>query len=214
MSYEELLDDKTFEKLDEVEHKDVKNFIRREMTGNQGWSLIAKIYQILGLFLVAFAFVKAFAPFLRQHRTDYLIGMGWGVVFTLTFLIFLHELLHAAAYLAVGARKISFGLNLKKFLFYVQADKQVLNYKKFKIVALTPVITVALLTLAGAIIYFGKSEYYFCVTILGLHSLFCAGDLGLLCFFENRPEDKIVTFDVKQEGKTYFYKEKAQNKMV
>jgi len=214
MSYEELLDDKTFEKLDEVEHKDVKNFIRREMTGNQGWALIAKIYQILGLFLVAFAFVKALAPFLHQHRTDYLIGMGWGVVFTLTVLIFLHELLHAAAYLAVGARKISFGLNLKKFMFYVQADKQVLNYKQFKIVALTPVITVALLTLAGAIIYFGKPEYYFCVTILGLHSLFCAGDLGLLCFFENRSEDKIVTFDVKQDGITYFYRENKRNETM
>ena len=81
-----------------------------------------------------------------------------------------------------------------------------LNYSKFKVVALAPVVVVAVVCIAGAIIWFEQPLYYFFITILSLHSLFCAGDLGMLCYFENRPDDEIYTFDVREEGKTYYFK--------
>ncbi|MHB9056395.1 MAG: DUF3267 domain-containing protein [Paludibacteraceae bacterium] len=206
MKLETLINNKNFEKIEEISHDDLKPFLRREITGNQGWRLIAKMYQGIGLLLIGFALIKAFAPFMRSRETFMLEGMGWGVLFSFTALVIIHELLHCFAYLLVGARKLSFGVNLRKFMFYVQADMQVLNYKQFMIVALAPAVVVGLVSLAGAVFYYGQPLYYFFMVIFGLHGLFCGGDFGLLCFFENRKEDEIYTFDVKKEGKTYFYK--------
>lgn len=209
MKYLELVNSTDYEITDEISHNDMKPFLRREITGNQGWGLIAKMYQAMGLLLVAFALVKAFAPYIRTRETISLEWIGWGVLFCITGLIIIHELLHAIVYLVVGARKLSFGMNLKKFMFYVQADRQVLNYKQFLFVALAPAVVVGAVSLAGAIFYYGQPLYYFFMVIFGLHGLFCGGDFGLLCFFENRKEEEIYTFDVKSEGKTYFYKKKA-----
>jgi len=206
MKYSEIINNPGYEKTDEIEIKNIYPFVRHEMAGNQGWGLIVKMYQGIGLLLVGFALIKAFAPYLTRHDTASLQGLGLGVLFTFTLLIVIHELIHALAYILVGARKLSVGMNLRKFLFYVQADKKVLNYKQFMIVALAPAVLVAITTLAGAILFFGQPLYYFFMTILGLHCLLCGGDLGLLCYFENRKEDEILTFDVKSEGKMYFYK--------
>ena len=203
-----IINNPAFEQIEVIEHSNLKPFLRREIIGNQGWGLIAKMYQAMGLLLVGFALVKAFAPYLRTRETISLEWMGWGVLFCITALIVIHELLHAIAYLIVGARKLSFGMNLKKFIFYVQADKQVLNYKQFMLVALAPAVVVATVSLAGAIFFYGQPLYYFFMVLFGLHGLFCGGDFGLLCFFENRKDDEIYTFDVKSEGKTYFYKRK------
>lgn len=204
-----IINNPAFEQIEVIEHSNLKPFLRREIIGNQGWGLIAKMYQAMGLLLVGFALVKAFAPYLRTRQTISLEWMGWGVMFCITALIVIHELLHAIAYLIVGARKLSFGMNLKKFMFYVQADKQVLNYKQFMLVALAPAVVVGVVSLTGAIFYYGQPFYYFFLVIFGLHGLFCGGDFGLLCFFENRKDDEIYTFDVKKEGKTYFYKRKV-----
>ena len=206
MNYSEFITDPGYEKIEELEHSNLKPFLRREIAGNQGWGMIAKMYQGMGLLLIGFALIKAFASYMTHKETESLAGLGLGVLFSFTVLIVLHELLHAIAYLVVGARRLSFGMNLKKFLFFVQADKKVLNYKQFMIVALVPAVLVGVVSLAGAIFYYGQPLYYFFMVIFGLHGLFCSGDFGLLCFFENRKEDEIYTFDVKKERKTYFYK--------
>ena len=182
MKPETLINNNNFEKIEEIAHNNLKPFLRREITGNQGWGLIAKMYQAMGLLLVAFALVKAFAPYIRTRETISLEWIGWGVLFCITGLIIIHELLHAIVYLVVGARKLSFGMNLKKFMFYVQADRQVLNYKQFMFVALAPVVVVGVVSLAGAIFYYGQPLYFFFLVIFGLHGLFCGGDFGLLCF--------------------------------
>lgn len=206
MKYTEINNNLHYEKIAEVEHNNLKSFISNEIIGNKGWGLIAKMYQGIGLLLIGFALIKAFAPFMKSRETIMLEGMGWAVLFSFTALVIIHELLHCLAYLLVGARKLSFGLNLKKFMFFVQADKDVFNYKQFMFVALAPAVVVAVVSLAGAIFYYGRPLYYFFMVIFGLHSLFIGGDLGLLCFFENRKEDEIYTYDLKKEGKTYFYR--------
>lgn len=206
MKYLELINNPDYEKIEELNHDELKTVLHREIAGNQGWGLIAKMYQGIGLLLIGFALIKAFAPYMMRRDATSLEGLGMGILFSFTVLIVLHELLHVLAYLFVGARKLSVGMNLRKFLFYVQADKKVLNYKQFMIVALAPAVVVAIVSLVGAIIYYGQPLYYFFLVIFGLHGLFCSGDFGLLCFFENRKEDEIYTFDVKKEGKTFFYK--------
>lgn len=206
MNYLEIINNPSYELIETLDHSQIKPFIKREIIGNLGWGLLAKMYQGIGLLLFGFALIKAFAPFMKHRETLMLEWMGWGMLFCFTALIIIHELLHFFAYLLVGVRKLSFGMDLKKFIFYVQADKQVLNYSKFKVVALAPALVIAVVSIVGAIIWFEQPLYYFFLTVLSMHSLFCVGDLGMLCYFENRSDDEIYTYDVKEEGRTYYYK--------
>jgi hypothetical protein len=120
-------------------------------------------------------------------------------------LIVIHELIHALAYKFVGATHLSFGMNLKQFVFYVQADKQILNYKQFRLVALAPALVVSSLSIIAMLVFYQHAVFYFFIPIFAFHSVFSGGDFGLLCFFSNRNDKDIVTFDIKAEGKTYFY---------
>ena len=55
-----------FELLEVIDHKDIKHFIRREIMDNQGWGLLGKMYQGMGLLLFGFILIKAFAPVWRS----------------------------------------------------------------------------------------------------------------------------------------------------
>ena len=129
-----------------------------------------------------------------------------GVIFTLSFLIVIHELLHGLALKVTGAPKVTYGGYLKKFVFYAEADRHVLNREQFKLVALLPLVVVKILTLGGILFFWTSPAVYFFILLMSAHSLFCAGDIGLLSFFYNDDENEIFTFDVKDEKTSYFYK--------
>ena len=114
-------------------------------------------------------------------------------------------MLHALAYLFTGSRKISFGYILKKFVFYALADRQVIGSRAFHIVALTPLIVVKLVSLFGIIIFYNTPMFYFLLTVMCLHSLFCAGDIAMLAFYNLHRGKEIYNYDIRSEGKTYFY---------
>lgn len=206
MHYTEITNNADYEKIAELYLDEIKSFIVRELLENRGWARVANAYQLFGVLALIFGFGKVFTPILVSREYIFLVYLIAGVVFLFTFGIILHELLHALAYKYVGAKKVSFGMKLKKFLFYVQADDQVFNYKQLKIVALTPMIVVGVISLIGMAFFFNQPLFYFFLSIFALHSFCCAGDLGMLCFFQNRPNEEIVTFDRKSEGKTYFYR--------
>lgn len=205
MNYKDVINNPKYKEIASVKHNDIKEFVIQEVSYNYGWTRIANTYQIIGLFALGFSLIKALISFYTYKTYISLIVLGIGLLFSFTLLIILHELIHAAAYKYVGAKKLSFGMNIRKFLFYVQADKQVLNYKQFKITALAPAITIAFFSLLGIILFYNRHAFYFFISVFGLHSLFCAGDFGMLCFFQNRPDMDIVTFDIKAKEITYFY---------
>lgn len=132
-----------------------------------------------------------------------------GAFLSITLLVFLHELIHVLALLLLGIRNISIGFNLWKFIFYVHADRQVITSKKFYMVALAPLIVVKILCIAAIIWAFltGHSIVLW-LTIMSVHSFFCAGDIGLISLYENHPDEDIVTFDIKEDRCSYFYAKK------
>jgi len=205
LTYKELKQNSDFSEIAVLEHKNLKEMLVKEITDNSGWSRVANMYQITGVLAFVLGGFKAFMPFFVHREAQYLIWLSYGLLFTFSFLIVFHELVHAAAYKLVGAKELSFGMDLKKFMFWVMADKQVLNYEQFKKVALAPAVIVAVLSIFGMVIFYTQPYFFFFLPIFAFHSLFCAGDFGLLCFFQNRPEQEIVTYDIKIEGKTYFY---------
>lgn len=210
MTYEELINNSQYEKLDCFSHKNIKHVVMREMGDGGKWATISNTYQVLGLIAILIGSFKSFVPFLKRGNFDNLFGFSVGILFSVTLLIVVHEVIHAIAYKLVGAKKLSFGMRIRKFLFYVLADKQVFSIDKFKIVALAPVTTIAILTVIGMVLTYNHPMFYAFLSVFGIHSLFSGGDFGLLSYFENRKGKEILTFDVKEEGKTYFYAKKEK----
>ena len=205
MTYNELQNNSEYTELASVKHEDVRSFITAEMEQKPLFVKVASIYQITGILAFLLGVIKALIPFFTQRETEFLGWLGFGILFSFSLLIVIHELIHAAAYRFVGIKNLSFGMYLRKFLFYVQADKQVVNYKQFTIVALAPSIVVSFLTILGMIIFYQQPVFYFFIPIFAFHSIFSGGDFGLLSVFQNRPNQDILTFDLKCNATTYFY---------
>jgi hypothetical protein len=204
-SIEELQNNEKYELVAELEHRQIKEFVMKQITTEskliKGFMIYQGIMILVGLFFATRPLVLAMRG--NSEPLFYLLG---AVVFTFTLLIIIHELLHLLALKITGAPKITIGGYLKKFIFYAEADRHVLNREQFKLVALTPLVVVKVITLIGIILTFGEPAVYFWIFVMSAHSLFCAGDIGLLSFFDRFPNSKIFTFDVKEEKRSYFYK--------
>ncbi len=208
MTYSELKDNSDFEQIVSIKHDELKMFLADEVEKQPRWAKIANMFQITGLLVFMIGGFKASMIYIKYHNIPNLLWFFYGLLFTFTFLVIIHEIIHAITYLMIGARKLSFGVVWRKFMFYVTADRFVVDEKKFKLVALAPAVVVGILTLFGMAIFYNQPLFYFFIPIFGLHFIFCGGDFALLCFYQNRSDRKIYTFDVKEEGKTYFYGEK------
>ncbi len=204
---EELQKSDKYELLYELEHQQVKEFVINQITSG---SRIVKGYMIYQLIMILIGLFFATRPLVLAMRGNYqpLFHLIAAILFTFTLLILIHELLHALAFKITGARKVSMGTYLKKFIFYAEADRHVLNRKQFTLVALTPLLTVKVISLAGIIITLGTPAVYFWIFVMSAHSLFCAGDIGMLDYFYQYRNSELYTFDLKAEKKSYFYRRK------
>lgn len=205
MTYNALLNNPNYTQIASVKHEDIKSFMVSEVEQQPLIVKIANLYQITGILAFVLGGFKAFMPFFTHRETVYLAWLGLGILFSFSLLIIVHELIHAAAYRLVGVKNISFGMHIRKFMFYVQADKQLVNYHQFKIVALAPAVLVGALSILGMVVFYKQPAFNFFVPIFAFHSIFTGGDFGLLSFFQNRPDQEIVSYDLKSEGRTYFF---------
>lgn len=209
LTTEDLLDENEFELMTEVSHQDLKEFVVAQISQEKQIIRMYSIYQLIMVLLFMFFFSKSVALAIKGFP-EMLIPIGLAIIFSLSILIVVHELLHALAYLLIGARKISFGANIKKFVFYALADRQVISPDAFRIVALAPFVLVKLVCLIGIVIFFNQQLMYFSLTVMCLHSLFCAGDIAMLAFYRIHSEKEIYNYDDKAKGKTYFYSQKTK----
>lgn len=202
---EELQNSSNFELLAKLEHREIKNFVIGQITAGSRLVRNFMIYQVImvmsGLFSVARPLILAI-----RGNNQPLIWVLIAIVFSFTLLIVIHEMLHLLALRITGAPRVTIGGYLKKFIFYAEADRHVLNRRQFAFIALTPLMVIKALTLAGIIFTIGSSAFYFWMFVMSVHSLFCAGDIGMLSFFGRHPCAEIYTFDVKEEKRSYFYK--------
>ena len=207
---EELQNSAGYELLAEVSHQNLREFVVEQIRKEKFIIRIYSGYQVIMILLFGFFFTRSIV-FAVKGRPETLLSVGLAVLFSFSALIIIHELLHALAYLLTGARKISFGVILKKFVFYALADGQVIASRAFHLVALAPFVVVKLICLI-ILIHTGNIQYfYFFLTVMCLHSLFCAGDIAMLAFYNIHREKEIYNFDNRSEGKTYFYVRKTIN---
>ena len=204
-SIEELNNPENFELVAELGHSNIKEFVIEQLSEGGRLVFSYMIYQaimmILGIFFLTRAIVLAYHSF--SVPLMYTVA---ALLFSFTLLIPVHEILHGIALKITGARKVHYGAYLNKFIFYAEADRHVLNKKQFELVALTPFVTIKLLTLIGVAIFAQSPLFYFIIMVMATHSFFCAGDIGLLSIFYRHPN--VFTYDVRQEKKSYYFKRK------
>ena len=201
---EDLQNNTGFEPLAEVSHQNLREFVVEQIKNEKYIIRIYSAYQVFMLVVLVYFITQSIVLAVKGHR-DAISSVGLAVLFSFSALIIIHELLHALAYLLAGARKISFGVILKKFVFYALADRQVIAPRAFHIVALAPFVVVKLVCLAVIFATADIQILYFFLTIMCLHSLFCAGDMAILAFYNLHRGKEIFNFDNRSEGKTYFY---------
>ena len=206
---EDLQNENEFELLTEVSHQRLREFVVEQITEEKHIIRIYSIYQAIMMLIFVFLLTRGIVLSIKGH-SEILIEIGLSIVFSLSALIVIHEFLHALAYLLTGARKISFGVIPKKFVFYALADRQVIAKRAFHIVALAPFVVVKLICFIGFIEFYNDQLMYFFLSVMCLHSLFCAGDIAMLAFYNIHKGKEIYNFDNKSEGKTYFYSRKIR----
>ncbi len=200
---EELQNTEHFELIAELGHSNIKEFVLEQIAEGGRLVFSFMIYQalmmILGIFFLTRSIVLAFQAF-----SEPLLYAMAAIVFCFSLLIPIHELLHGIALKLTGAPKIYYGAYFRKFIFYAEADRHVLNKKQFELVALAPFVTIKLLTLVGIVFWFHSPVLYFMITVMVAHSFFCAGDIGLLSIFYRHRQ--VYTYDVRAEKRSYYFK--------
>jgi len=206
-SVKELNESPDFELIKVVDHGQIKSFIWEQIDEPTPLIRYYGIYQMamLGVYL------GIFGVCVKQAIGGDVVPLFWFIAalgFSFTFLIVIHELLHAAAYRVNGIKKLSFGAIWRKFVFYVAADRQVVGPRVFKRVALAPFVWVNVLSVIPGILCWVHPCAFFFFSIMCIHSLFCAGDMAMLAFCSRTPDKLIFHYDDLAEGKTFFYAQK------
>lgn len=125
---EDLQNESEFKLMTEVSHQDLKEFVVAQITRERLIIRMYSIYQLLMFLLFLFFLTRSIVLAIKGFP-EMFVSILFATVFSMSILIIFHELLHALAYLLTGARKISFGAILKKFIFYALADRQVHSSK-------------------------------------------------------------------------------------
>jgi len=198
----EQLQQEGYTPLDTLYHRDMVSFIKPYLNKKNIYVFFYNISITIPLGIIGLFIGYNLGG---QNRFDWEIIYFFSIGFSLNILLIpLHEFLHGLAYRYVGAKRISYGTDFRKFIFYALADQFVVNSKEFKIIALTPFISI---TSVSVLLYFIVPVYW-SYTILGLitaHSACCAGDFALLSYlYENRLKE-IVTYDDAVNNISYFY---------
>ncbi|HKK81345.1 MAG TPA: DUF3267 domain-containing protein, partial [Prolixibacteraceae bacterium] len=168
-----LQNDKRFVLLEKVEYSDMKPFVKRILQ-NRSTLIMGYAYAQI----IAFAFLLGLASFfLFQYfkNGEFLTELKWlglSVLFSLTILVVIHELLHALAFLVLGKRDIGFGGQLRKFMFYAESNRQVLNSRQMLIVAFAPLVVVGIVSIVITVFAFPAPFYIFGLGVFALHFFF------------------------------------------
>lgn len=201
----QLQNEEQFELIAELNHQQIKEFVIKQLLDRSWLVKTFMIYQVIMLMLGAFMITRSII-FSFENNPEPLYYVLAALVFCFTLLIIIHELLHGIAIKLTGAPKVNYGAYFKKFIFYAEADQHVLNKKQFAFIALTPLVVIKFITLLGIVLLFNHPIVFFLVFLMCAHSLFCAGDIGLLSIFFKYGKSEVYTYDVRSETTSYYYR--------
>lgn len=207
---EDLKNKEQFELIAELSHEEIKEFVLQQLSHGGGMVRFFMVYQFLMIVVGIFFFTRSIVLAFQSTLQPLYYSLA-ALVFCFSLLIIIHELLHGIALKLIGAKNINFGGYFKKFIFYAEADQHVINRKQFTFIALTPLVVVKFVTLIGVLCILHHPAVFFLIFVMSAHSLFCAGDIGLLSIFFQYKNSEVYTFDVNAEKKSYYYRKEVSN---
>jgi hypothetical protein len=203
------LENKGYKEKDKFHYKDFSAFISVYIAKTNAATVFFLLINML--FFLALAVKVALVAAGKSHGLAYTLAFISGFVL-FPLLIPVHEIIHAAAYKWCGAKRVSFNINIRKFIFLTVADKFVASKDDFFKVLFAPFVVITLLL---GILFFAVGSYLQCciITALVAHTFVCAGDFALASYFLFYKNEQLVTFDDADEQMVYFYK-KAEPDLV
>lgn len=204
MTTDELQKNPAYHLLLMLPHDDLIPFLQEQISGKSRMMatyLLFNVAILLSMAAIAFFDIRAEAI----GWNGILKSFGLGTLLVFTIMIAVHEVIHGIAYKMMGAPRVSFGVNWRKFYFYAVADKFIVNRKSFFFIALAPFVVISLLAIGG-LFFAGIELKWVLLSVLFVHTGACAGDFAMLAFYEkHRRLGEILTFDDVERKISYFY---------
>jgi len=171
----------------------------KKKTLGSGIYFLSLIFLFISLIIFS---VRGFAAY-HISFLKYLAAFFYGFFFGSFIVIPFHEFFHALAYRIIGARP-KFGMDLKQLIFYITADKFVVNRKEFHWIALAPFIIINAF-IASVFIFLNMQQQIIALFFLFFHNMMCIGDFAMLSFYHQHSEKKLYSFDIIEEKTSFMY---------
>ena len=200
VSVDDLWKSGKYKLIKTLKYNEIVEFIFENIGFKNASSFFYFFYNIITLIiLIGFGFFFFDAGFKNFFR--YLSG---GIIAGSILVIPVHELIHGITYKLLGAPKIHFGADFKQMLFYVAADKFVINRNRFYLVAISPFFVINLFTIIF-LFNFSVPLIISALSFLLLHNLMCIGDFALVSFFQRFQDKELFTYDDHKEMTSYIF---------
>ena len=203
---QELQDETKFQLVAKFHIDELKEFIIENMKSKTKYTIFYNVVFMLMVFL-GFAFLSYHFNSENVETISLLLYLGGGIVVAFSLIIVLHEWIHGMIYKMLGAPRVVYGGDIKKFIFYAAAPMFVLGKADFFKVAMAPFVIITLLSIL--IFALGSIEIKcFAIGLLMAHTMACGGDFAMMSFFEKNKEKEILTYDDMENKTIYFYEKK------
>lgn len=199
---ESLQKDSAYRMILELDFKDMIPFVLSNIRKRGFISLFyISLNSVFLLFIILYAFWGVKTGSLNAGKISWQILAG--ILAGSILAIPPHELLHGLAYRILGARKISFGMDLQQFIFYVTADRFPISKRELAFLALIPfvLINLALITVTA---FWASRLTLFSATFLLCHNLMCIGDFAMITYAYSQ-KGSIYTYDDTGNKKSFFF---------
>lgn len=151
-------------------------------------------------FIIATLILLLMCVFLNRSRLEFVMEeLGLAIILFLPSMV-VHEFLHAIVFVFLGSRTVKFGF--EKGVLVTKTDNFVVSNIEYIIIAITPLLTMILLTLSVLLIT--KGNLISGIIFLLLH-LWCSyGDIAIVNYCWLSRKNNIFAFS-SEDGFFYFY---------
>jgi hypothetical protein len=205
VTIEELHESGNYELAETLDYRSMLGFVIRHMKP-RGFVMVS-FYVFLGITVFIGVLVSVFL--LVKNTTGFVVTIGKGIfilVISMVPLIPIHELLHGLAFKLIGAKKLTFGANLKEMVFYVTSHGFVLNQRQFYFIALTPFAVLNILFIPFLFVN-SINIQWIAAMLLAFHTSCCIGDFALMAYFARSSKHAdFYTYDDVLTKTSYFFR--------
>ncbi len=196
----EALQQKGYHLQETLHHEELIPFVQKIFSQP---NIIIRLFFWMNVLLLLWLIILIIYLIMQGQSTGQVIGqLGWGILLIIPIIPF-HEWIHGLVYKQLGAPKVHYTANFKKFYFTAQADAFVVGEDGFYRLAFAPFVVINLIALLFMILL--PADYLLILSsFLFMHTIACGGDFALAAYFFQHKDKGLITFDDVPNKTTYF----------